>query len=145
MKISLPVAESLTTITGPDGRQLTLDYDGSGRITRASDPIGRAVQYAYDGQGNLATVTDPEGGTTRYEYDSNNRMIRITDAKGITFLQNFYGPSGRVLRQLQADGSEYKFRYQLTGATVSGAGCIVLNPATGIVEVSRTLSRPPVR
>jgi RHS repeat-associated protein len=113
----------LTAIAGPDGRQLTLDYDGSNRITRVTDPIGRSVLYAYDGQGNLATVTDPEGGTTRYEYDSNNRMTRITDAKGITYLQNFYGPSGRVLRQLQADGSEYRFRYQLTGATSSGAGC----------------------
>ena len=96
-----------------------------------SDPIGRAVLYAYDGQGNLATVTDPEGGTTRYDYDSTNRMTRITDAKGITYLQNFYGPSGRVLRQIQADGSEYRFRYQLTGATSSGAGCTVTNPPTG--------------
>lgn len=95
-------------------------------MTKVRDPIGRAVQYAYAGAGTLATVTDPEGGTTRYEYDSNNRLTQITDAKGITYLQNFYGPSGRVLRQLQADGSEYRFRYQLTGATSSGAGCTVL-------------------
>jgi len=116
---------TITAIAGPDGRALTLEYDGAGRITKVTDPIGRAVQYAYAGAGNLATVTDPEGGTTRYEYDSNNRMTRITDAKGITFLQNFYGPSGRVLRQIQADDSEYRFRYQLTGATSSGAGCPV--------------------
>lgn len=55
----------VTAIAGPDGRQLTLDYDGGGRITKVTDPIGRIVQYAYDGSGNLATVTDPEGGTTR--------------------------------------------------------------------------------
>ena len=114
---------NITAIAGPDGRQLTLEYDGSGRVTRASDPIGRAVLYAYDGQGNLATVTDPEGGTTRYAYNSTNRLTTITDPKGILFLQNFYGPSGRVLRQIQADGSEYRFRYQLTGATSSGASC----------------------
>ena len=134
---------NITAIAGPDGRQLTLDYDGSGRITRASDPIGRAVQYAYDGAGNLATVADPEGGTTRYEYDSNNRMTRITDAKGITFLQNFYGPSGRVLRQIQADGSEYRFRYQLTGGTSSGAGCTVTNPPTGGGLIGVTLPFVP--
>jgi RHS repeat-associated protein len=114
---------NITAIMGPDGRQLLLDYDGAGRITRVTDPIGRAVLYAYDGQGNLATVTDPEGGTTRYAYDSNNRLTTITDPKGITFLQNFYGPSGRVLRQVMADGGEYRFRYQLTGGTSSGAGC----------------------
>ncbi|THJ16487.1 MAG: RHS repeat protein [Nitrospira sp. CG24D] len=130
----------ITAIAGPDGRQLTLDYDGANRVTKVSDPIGRSVQYAYDGQGNLATVTDPEGGTTRYAYNSTNRLTTITDAKGILFLQNFYGPSGRVLRQLQADGSEYRFRYQLTGATASGAGCLVLNtnPPSGGVVVLRS-------
>jgi RHS repeat-associated protein len=129
---------NITAITGPDGRQLILEYDGARRVTKVTDPIGRTVQYAYDGSGNLATVTDPEGGTTRYEYDSTNRMTRITDAKGITFLQNFYGPSGRVLRQIQADGSEYRFRYQLTGATSSGAGCTVTNPPTGGGVISIT-------
>ena len=108
-----------------------MTYGNAVRITKVTDPIGRTVQYAYDGTGNLATVTDPEGGTTRYEYNSQNRMTRITDAKGITFLQNFYGPSGRVLRQIQADGSEYRFRYQLSGAISSGAGCTVVNPPTG--------------
>ena len=88
---------NITAITGPDGRQLLLDYDGAGRITRVTDPIGRTVLYAYDGQGNLATVTDPEGGTTRYEYDNLNRMTRITDARNILYLQNFYGPSGRAV------------------------------------------------
>ncbi len=122
----------ITTITGPDGRQLLLDYDGSNRITRVTDPIGRTVQYAYDGQGNLATVTDPEGGTTRYAYDSNNRLTTITDPKNIIYLQNFYGPSGRVLRQIQADGSEFLFRYQVSGGTRSGPGCPVLSPGTAI-------------
>lgn len=88
-------------------------------------------------------MTDPEGGTTRYDYDSNSRMTRITDAKGITFLQNFYGPSGRVLRQIQADGSEYRFRYQLTGATSSGAGCTVTNPPTGGGVISVTFPFVP--
>jgi RHS repeat-associated protein len=48
------------------------------------------------------------------------------------YLQNFYGPSGRVLRQILADGAEYRFRYQLTGATVSGPGCPVLPPGTAV-------------
>jgi YD repeat-containing protein len=92
--------------------------------------------------------------SSRYEYDSSNRMTRITDAKGITFLQNFYGPSGRVLRQIQADGSEYRFHYQLTGATSSGAGCTVLNAfiagtgptgatSTGLISITEPFSRCP--
>ncbi|MFO0699952.1 MAG: RHS repeat-associated core domain-containing protein [Nitrospira sp.] len=124
--------ENITAITGPDGRQLVLDYDGSNRVTRVTDPIARTVQYAYDGQGNLATVMDPDGGVTRYEYDSNNRMTRIMDPRNIVYLQNFYGPSGRLLRQVLADGAEYRFRYQVSGAIRSGPGCPVLPPGTAI-------------
>jgi len=115
--------QRITAITGPDGRQLTFAYDALNRITRVTDPLGRAIVYAYDAAGNLATVTDPEGDTTRYTYDGANRLTTISDPTGLVFLQNFYGPSGRVLRQLQADGSEYRFRYRLTGAGSSGGGC----------------------
>jgi RHS repeat-associated protein len=125
----------VTAIIGPDGRALTLEYDGSNRITRVSDPIGRIVAYAYDNQGNLATVTDPEQGVTRYSYDSANRLTSITDPKGILFLQNFYGPSGRVLRQVQADSGEWRFRYDLTGATVTG-------PCTPLTGNSVTVTLP---
>jgi len=131
--------QRITAITGPDGRQLTFAYDALDRITHVTDPLGRAVVYAYDAAGNLATVTDPQGGTTRYTYDSANRLTTISDPTGVVFLQNFYGPSGRVLRQLQADGSDYRFRYQLTGASSSGGGCTNL---TGNV-VSVTLPFVP--
>ena len=131
--------QRITAISGPDGRQLTFAYDALDRITRVTDPLGRAVVYAYDAAGNLATVTDPEGGTTRYTYDSANRLTTISDPTGVVFLQNFYGPSGRVLRQLQADGSDYRFRYQLTGASSSGSSCTNL---TGNV-VSVTLPFVP--
>lgn len=131
--------QRITAITGPDGRQLTFAYDALDRITRVTDPLGRAVVYAYDAAGNLATVTDPQGGTTRYTYDGANRLTTISDPTGLVFLQNFYGPSGRVLRQLQADGSDYRFRYQLTGASSSGGGCTNL---TGNV-VSVTLPFVP--
>jgi RHS repeat-associated protein len=125
----------ITAIIGPDGRALTLEYDGGNRITRLSDPIGRIVAYAYDNQGNLATVTDPEQGVTRYSYDSANRLTTITDPKGLTYLQNVYGPSGRVLRQIQADGGEWRFRYDLTGAAVTG-------PCTPLTGNSVTIALP---
>lgn len=48
------------------------------------------------------------GGTTRYTYEDNNPLTTITGPKGITFIRNFYGPSGRVLRQVQADGREHR-------------------------------------
>src|SRR5205814_500014 len=45
----------LSTITGPNGRALTLSYDGNSRISSVSDGTGRSVSYAYDGNGDLST------------------------------------------------------------------------------------------
>jgi RHS repeat-associated protein len=97
--------------------------NSSGKLTAIRDPLGRTVSYTYDNNSRLSTVTDPEGGITRYTYDGFINVVAITDARGITFIQNFYGNSGRVLRQVQADGGEWRFRYRLQGATVSGPGC----------------------
>ena len=64
------------------------------------------------------------GGITQYTYDASHRLITITDPRSITYLSNEYSPgSGRVLKQTQADGGIWLFKYQLQGATVTGPGC----------------------
>jgi RHS repeat-associated protein len=133
---------TLTTISDTVGRQIQFTYTGT-RVTEISDPLGQRVSYTYDSQGNLAKVIDQEGGSTQYTYDAQGRMLTIIDPRGITYLQNFYGSSGRVLRQVQAGGSEYKFRYQLVGATSSGPGCTALNPPAGGGPISVTLPFVP--
>ncbi len=113
------------TLVEPSGRQLTITYD-PGVITRirsVRDPIGRTVSYTYDLTNHLAGVTDPAGGVTRYTYDAAGRTLTITDSRGITFLTNTYSASGRVVKQLQADGGQWQFAYMLSGATVTGPGC----------------------
>lgn len=113
---------AINRIVDAAGRVTSVTYTGPW-ISQLTDPIGRTVQYSYDGYGRVTTVTDPDGGITTYTYDSVGRILTITDARGIQFIQNIYGPSGRVLRQIQADGSEWRFRYQLSGGTVLGPGC----------------------
>ena len=105
------------------GRILKFSTDAMGRVNEIRDPIGRTVKYAYDINGRLSVVTDPAGGTTQYTYDPAGRITSMTDARNITFLQNFYGSSGRVLRQVTADGAESFIRYQTVGADVRGPGC----------------------
>jgi YD repeat-containing protein len=114
----------LLALTDPTtNRALELSYTGT-RISQVQDPLGRRVQYSYDAQGRLETVTDPAGGLTRYTYDSGGRILTITDPRTITYLTNEYSPgSGRVLKQTQADGGIWLFKYQLQGATVTGPGC----------------------
>jgi RHS repeat-associated protein len=112
----------ITRLIDSVGRALVFTAVGQ-FITQIQDPLGRTVQYSYNANGRLETVTDPAGGVTRYTYDTQGRILTITDPRSIKFLENFYGPSGRVLRQVQADGGEWRFRYRVTGATVTGPGC----------------------
>jgi RHS repeat-associated protein len=109
----------ITQITDPVGRSLNLTYDDSRRIASIADPIGRTVQYTYNSQGTLATVVDANGGATSYTYDAENRMTSITDPRGITYLQNFYDPSGHVLKQVAADGGVTTFSYTQLNPVVS--------------------------
>jgi len=116
----------INRIVDSAGRILTVTYTGP-KISEIRDPLGRTVRYSYDTNGRLASVTDPASGVTQYTYDSAGRILSITDARGIQYIQNFYGPSGRVLRQVLADGAEWRVRYKVTGATITGPSCTI-NP-----------------
>jgi YD repeat-containing protein len=74
-------AQNLVTVTESTGRELTLTYDGSNRITSITDPLGRRVTYTYNAAGSLETVSDPAQGLTRYTYDGSGRMLTITDPR----------------------------------------------------------------
>ncbi len=122
----------ISRIIDSAGREITFSYAGS-QIAEIHDPIGRTVRYGYT-NGRLSTVTDLNGGVTQYSYDTAGRILSITDARGISYITNVYSPgSGRILRQTQADGSVWNFRYKFTGATVSGPDCPAsAPPGTGI-------------
>ncbi len=115
----------ITQIVEPSGRALVTTI-ASGRIKEIKDPLGRTVQYSYNSAGRLETVTDPAGGVTRYTYDGNARILTITDPRGITYLTNEYDASGRVARQTQADGGVWLFRY--AGPTGAPVGVNVTDP-----------------
>ena len=110
------------SITDAGGR-VTNFTTFSEKIIQILDPLGRTIHYTYGANERLATVTDTEGGITRYTYDAANNLTEIVDPRGIAYLRNFYGASGRVVRQILADGGEWRFRYQVAGAAITGPGC----------------------
>ncbi len=123
-----PDYQPATGMRTPDGRSVLLEYDPAGRISKLTGPLEQTVRYTYTPAGDLATVTDPMGGVTTYTYDGNHNLLTIRDARNILYLTNDYSPSSRrVLRQTQATTPAgtgvWFFRYQLTGATVTGPGC----------------------
>jgi RHS repeat-associated protein len=110
---------NLTQVTSPNGRWMQFTYDANNRIIQAKDIIGRTVNYTYDAGGRLTRVTDANGGIWNYSYDAFNEMISIQDPKGVFYLTNQYDSAGRVVRQTQADNTNFLFSYTtdpITGA-----------------------------
>lgn len=110
------ITGNITQLTSPNGRWIQFTYGSGNRISQARDNSGRTVNYTYDSSGRLWKVTDVNGGVTEYIYDSSHRMLTIKDARGITYLTNEYDSNGKIIRQTQADSSEYEFAYTLDGS-----------------------------
>lgn len=131
---------NLTRITDAVGRSITLDYDSSNRITKATDPFGRVRRYTYEGTPGVAggpgltTVTDPLGNVTRYSYAIGGRLASITDPRGNVIKQVTYDNSGRVTTQKFADGGTERYSYTLAGGIVTG---ISISDALNRVESKR--------
>lgn len=110
LRLARDSAGNLIRITSPDSRWLEFNSASNG-ITQVKDSLGRVVQYAYDAHGRVAKVTDFNARVTEYTYDQSNHLLTIKDPRGVIILRNEYDPHGRVIRQTQADGSSYQFRY----------------------------------
>jgi RHS repeat-associated protein len=91
----------LTTITDTVGRVIDLTYT-AGRLTGLAGPQAMSVTFGYDPTGRLETTLDVDGGTTTYTYDGGNRLESITDQNGHRVVHNTYGPTGRVIEQIDA-------------------------------------------
>jgi YD repeat-containing protein len=112
---------NLTQITDAVGRSITLEYDSSNRIIKATDPIGRVWRYGYTPDiGLLATVTDPLDQVLRYGYEG-SLLISITDERGNLVKEIVYDVvNRRVLEQRFAEGKSEHYDYTLSGTTVTG-------------------------
>ncbi len=108
----------LTSIAAPDGRALSLTFDGLGRITQLTDPLGRTVSYQYS-SGNLSAVTDRRGHTWTYTYDSKGRMTAFSDPQG-GVVTNVYDSLGRVVVQRNPLNHAITFAYAAGQTVVTG-------------------------
>lgn len=127
---------TLSYISTPNNRWMQFTSDSSGRITGATDNIGRSVGYVYDTNGNLIQFTDANGGVTNYTYGASSQMTAIQDPKGITYLTNVFDANQRVIRQIQADGSNFQFAYITDPNTGQVIETDVIDPLGHVRKVS---------
>lgn len=89
----------LTQIVDPFGNAVTINYDGSLRITTITDAIGQVTTLSYSNATDLykiTRVTDPFGRFASFDYDPLGRLTNITDVIGLTSQFRYEGSSDFV-------------------------------------------------
>ena len=100
----------LEKIILPSGREIHIETNKEGQITKIILPGNSTIRYSYTG--NLLTaVTDANGQTTKYEYDKDGLMTAWYDGNGTCQVQNTYDDQVRVIAQTDANGGEYRLEY----------------------------------
>ncbi|MEO5961329.1 MAG: LamG-like jellyroll fold domain-containing protein, partial [Opitutaceae bacterium] len=97
---------------GPIVRTVTIARDATGRVDYIRDPAGRDLDYIYDAQGRLASFTNRELNVTQFRYENAsfpNYLTKIIDPRGVTALRSEFDPSGKLVKQIDADGKETIF------------------------------------
>ncbi len=127
----------LTTLTYPNGQNVTRTYDGAGQLTAVSDWLGNTTKFSYDADGNLTTEAYPNGVTATSTFDAADQLLSITDSTAASTLASFTytrnnlgllasaAQSGALsgtanysytqLSQLSSDGSGGSYSYDAAG------------------------------
>ncbi|SYZ34670.1 Rhs_assc_core: RHS repeat-associated core domain, partial [Propionibacterium australiense] len=128
----------VVAVTGDDGSDRLVSYDGCGRpvaftdavgnVTRLRrDSAGRVVElvrpsgartsYSYDGCGRLAQVTDPAGGVACFSYDADSRLVGETWPAGERAWYA-YDECGRVTARHVPGYGTTRYTYDASGRVV---------------------------
>ena len=98
------------------GRQVQIDRDSAGRITRITDPRGNYLSYEYDVAGNLVAVTDRTGLATShfaYRSDPKHFLESMTDPYGRQKFFANYTADNRLGSVTDAHGFLTSYSYDL--------------------------------
>jgi RHS repeat-associated protein len=74
--------DNRTSVTGPDGKTATAEYDGLNRLVRAGD-----ARYTWTPDGSLASVTTPQGATElRFDVLGHLEAMTLPDGRKVAYL-----------------------------------------------------------
>lgn len=131
----------LTSLTGPEGVSMTLNYDEFGNLTSFADQEGNITSFTYTAAGHLAHVTtplglttsfthdaagnitgrqDPDGSRWKFEYTAGRRLVAVIDPSGARTSYE-YGPSGDMTAVIDPLGRRTERTFDKNGnvATVT--------------------------
>jgi RHS repeat-associated protein len=132
-------ANQLQKITNALGKDVSLNYDNIGNITKLTKVFNGkniSVNYAFDTVYNLKQVVDVAGELTKYSYDSSGALIKVDDA--LRHIDSFiYGKDSRLKQYRDAEKNPITYQYD-PGGNISK----IIKPGGSISTVYDSLNRP---
>ncbi len=111
---------SANGVTHSSGKNVVFNRDGQGRISSIVDPLGNSLTYDYDANGDLVRFTNRALEETTYTYYDPvvtglppHTLENIFDPRGVRAIRTEYDASGRVTRQIDADGNPIEFTHDI--------------------------------
>ncbi len=122
-------SSTLTRVTGPDGIEITYEYDDDKQLARVLKNNRRETKYEYH-KGNLSKVIDTNGNAFAYEYYADSELepmlpdfligldaakivkkVIYPDLNFAEFLYDTSGENGRTVVDLRGNPTEYLLNF----------------------------------
>ena len=104
----------LTSLTGPEGVSMTLNYDEFGNLTSFADQEGNTTSFTYTTAGHLAQVTTPLGLTTSFTHDAAGNITGRQDPDGSRWKFE-YTAGRRLVAVIDPSGARTSYEYGSSG------------------------------
>lgn len=127
--------------SGSASNDLTIGYDGNGRVSSVADHSGTTT-YAYADSGNnrTVTVTNSLNQASTYVFDIGlERLTAFTNALNQTIAYQ-YDASGRVTRITKPEGNYTQFTYDARGNVTESR--MVGKAGSGVPDIVATAAYP---
>jgi RHS repeat-associated protein len=118
--------EALTEILTPEGRKLTLEYDGfANYIRRVLGPEGLVAEYSYEyvfPSHRMTRVRYADGTGYRFTHDAENRIVSVADLAGVVTDRHGFDDQNRAAWTEVAGGRQHRiFTYAENETVVTDA------------------------
>lgn len=137
------LADELTGIVYPNGKEVVRAYDGAGRLESVGDWLGGETKFAYDADSNLTAINFPtaSGNVDEYSYDSTSLVSEAKFKKGtetlasLTYTRDLLGQVEHEARTGLPGAEELNYGYDEANRLVeAGAESFAYDPADNLTE-----------
>jgi RHS repeat-associated protein len=137
------LADELTGIVYPNGKEVARAYDGAGRLESVGDWLGGETKFAYDADSNLTAINFPtaSGNVDEYSYDSTSLVSEAKFKKGteslasLTYTRDALGQVEHEARNGLPGAEELSYGYDEANRLVeAGTESFAYDPADNLTE-----------